>query len=62
MARPKGRNGTPVKIYMNPALRANAAKLATYRNLSLSQLVSEMLRRATSTPNAREIIEGKVAY
>lgn len=61
MARPKGRNGKPVKFYINPALKSDGAKLATHRNLSLSQLVSELLRREVSKPASRAIIEKRAA-
>jgi hypothetical protein len=43
MARPKGRNGKPKRLYLNPKITKPADKLAFGRNLSLSQLVENLL-------------------
>jgi hypothetical protein len=43
MARPKGRNGKPKRLYLNPKITRLADKLAFQRNLSLSQLVQKLL-------------------
>lgn len=48
MARPKlpqSAKARPVKIYMRNTIRKAGAELAFKRNLSLSQLVCECLRR-----------------
>lgn len=52
MARPKlpeSAKANAVKIYMRDSLRKDAAKLAFARGISLSQLVSDALRRAVTT-------------
>lgn len=45
MARPTGRNGKNRKFYIADKIYSQAAKIAFRRNLSASQLVSELLRR-----------------
>lgn len=45
MARPKGRNGEPKRLYLNPKITKPADKLAFRRNLSLSQLVENLLAK-----------------
>ena len=45
MARPKGRNGEPVRLYLNKETRSNGEKLAFNRNKSLSDLVEELIER-----------------
>ncbi len=45
MARPKGRNGKSRKFYLADKVYNAATRLAFSRNLSASQLVSELLRR-----------------
>jgi hypothetical protein len=45
MARPKGRNGKPKRLYLDPKITRPADKLAFRRNMSLSQLVENLLER-----------------
>jgi hypothetical protein len=45
MARPKGRNGKPKRLYLDPRVTRAADKLAFSLNLSLSQFVGNLLRR-----------------
>lgn len=45
MARPKGRNGKPKRLYLDPKITKPADKLAFGRNMSLSQLVENLLSR-----------------
>lgn len=41
--RPRGRTGKPKKLYLNPKITGPADRLAFDRNLSLSQLVENLL-------------------
>jgi len=43
--RPKGRNGKPKRLYLNEKVTRQADKLAFQRNMSLSQLVENLLAR-----------------
>jgi hypothetical protein len=45
MKRPKGRTGAPKKLYLDPKVTRRADDLAFSFNLSLSQLVENLLRR-----------------
>ena len=45
MARPKGRNGTPKRLYLNEAITKPAGKLAFSQNESLSDMVERLLAR-----------------
>ena len=45
MARPKGRNGTPKRLYLNEAITKPADKLAFSQNESLSDMVERLLAR-----------------
>jgi hypothetical protein len=45
MARPKGRNGKPKRLYLDPKITKPADKLAFSRNLSLSALVENLLSK-----------------
>lgn len=60
MARTKGRNGKPKRLYLNEALTANADQLAFTKNLSLSAFTEDLYRRALAKA-ARAKGKGKVA-
>lgn len=45
MARPKGRNGKPKRLYLSEALTKPADKLAFQHNESLSDMVERLLAR-----------------
>ena len=55
MARQKGRNGEPVRLYINAEVRTESDKLAFQRNQSLSDLVEHLLETeiAKAKRNAR---------
>lgn len=55
MARQKGRNGKPVRLYINAEVRTESDKLAFQRNQSLSDLVERLLETeiAKAKRNAR---------
>lgn len=45
MARPKGRNGKPKRLYLDEKVTTPADKLAFQRDQSLSDMVENLLRR-----------------
>jgi len=55
MARPKtGRNGQPVKFYINPAVRAASDKVAFADGRSLSQWVENLMVRANRAASKKK--------
>jgi len=57
MARPKGRTGQPTNLYLPEATKAAASRMASARNMSLSQLIAELVetrikRSAAATKGA----------
>lgn len=60
MARPRGRNGKPKRLYLDPKITRPADKLAFQRNMSLSQLVENLLAKELAEHQA-PAVAGKVA-
>lgn len=52
MARSKGRRGSPTNLYIDNKLKRDASRFAFKRNLSLSELVNELLKREMASASA----------